>query len=114
MSNANPLLTSNTNHTFPHHPNPKTGQTSADFVALTPWTPTPSAAAIVILRLPQLLQKIGICRSKVYLLLDASSKYYDHDFPKPIRLGLRSVGWNLTEVEGWLQAQLNMRTGGAR
>lgn len=64
---------------------------------------------IVIIRLPQVLQKIGIGRSKLYLLLDSRSKYFDSEFPKPISLGLRSIGWNLAEVENWLQKKLDER-----
>lgn len=115
MSNAHLSFKSNTNHTLLHHSHsqPDAGRIATTFAAPLPWAVEPPAPAILILRLPQLLQKIGICRSKVYSLLDASSRYYDKDFPKPIRLGLRSVGWNLAEVESWLQTQSMKRTGGA-
>ncbi|AWK14259.1 AlpA family phage regulatory protein [Candidatus Fukatsuia symbiotica] len=26
-----------------------------------------------------------------------------HDFPKPIRIGIRRTGWYADEVEGWLK-----------
>lgn len=56
-----------------------------------------------ILRLPELLGCIGLSRSSVYDRMSPSSKRFDPEFPRPIRLGHRSVGWRADEVEQWLR-----------
>lgn len=49
-----------------------------------------------VLRLPQVLAKIGLSRSTTYAMIGAG------DFPKPIKLGKRAVGWVDSDVENWL------------
>jgi len=34
----------------------------------------------------------------VYLKINKTSKYYDKDFPLPIKLGEKAVGWVLQDV----------------
>jgi prophage regulatory protein len=50
----------------------------------------------VILRLPELRKRIGLGRSSVYALVKRG------EFPRPIPLSRRAVGWSLAEVEQWL------------
>jgi prophage regulatory protein len=50
-----------------------------------------------ILRLPQLRLKVGLSRSSIYLAMSQGM------FPRPIRIGVRSVGWLEAEVEAWIQ-----------
>jgi prophage regulatory protein len=52
-----------------------------------------------VLRLPQVKQKIGKSRSAIYHDISQGT------FPKPIRLGARSVGWLESEVEAWIQSK---------
>lgn len=52
-----------------------------------------------VLRLPQVLAKIGLSRSTTYAMIA------DGNFPKPIKLGKRAVGWVDTEVENWLTSR---------
>ncbi len=52
-----------------------------------------------ILRLPEVLARIGLKRSTVYQFVA------DGKFPKPVRLGLRSVGWRESDVEKWVSAR---------
>ncbi|SUX84361.1 Predicted transcriptional regulator [Citrobacter koseri] len=42
-----------------------------------------------ILRMAELTAFLGISRSSIYEKLNPKSRYYDADFPKPIRLGGR-------------------------
>ena len=49
-----------------------------------------------ILRLPDVQRKTGIKRAHIYSLIAQGR------FPKPIRLGVRAVGWNSLEIERWL------------
>jgi prophage regulatory protein len=52
-----------------------------------------------VLRLPQVKQKSGKSRSAIYHDISQGT------FPKPIRLGARSVGWLESEVEAWIQSR---------
>lgn len=100
---------SKTNHHHINHMPPNAKHFDAGIATSETHISNLVSAPIVILRLRQVLQKIGIGRSKLYLFLNPRSKYYDPDFPRPITLGLRSVGWNLAEVERWLQKKLDER-----
>jgi|HubBroStandDraft_6_1064221.scaffolds.fasta_scaffold1009907_2 prophage regulatory protein len=49
-----------------------------------------------VLRLPQVIQITGLCRSMIYQL-EAADR-----FPRRIRIGARAVGWLHGEVQQWL------------
>jgi len=53
-----------------------------------------------LIRLPEVLDRTKLSRSKLYELLDADQ------FPKPCKIGDRVNAWADTEVEEWIQAQL--------
>lgn len=53
-----------------------------------------------ILRLPAVRARTGLARSTIYLRMSEGS------FPQPISLGPRAVGWIETEVDAWLQQQI--------
>ena len=53
-----------------------------------------------ILRLPAVRARTGLARSTIYLRMSEGR------FPKPISLGPRAVGWIETEVDTWLQRQI--------
>lgn len=59
-----------------------------------------TAMATRILRLPGVQYLTGLSRSTIYLRIS------NGDFPKPIPLGGRAVGWDEKEVEEWLQHQI--------
>lgn len=52
-----------------------------------------------ILRITDLIKLIGVSRSMIYLYLNKKSKYYNPDFPRPIRLSARAIGWKFEDVE---------------
>lgn len=54
----------------------------------------------VILRLPQVKLRVGLSRSSIYLAVS------NGNFPKPVRLGARAVGWIESEVDTWLRRQI--------
>lgn len=58
-----------------------------------------------ILRMAELTALLGISRSSIYEKLNPKSRYYDADFPKPIRLGAASVGWRSTSVDEWIASR---------
>ena len=53
-----------------------------------------------ILRLPNVKASTGLSRSTIYLRISRGT------FPKPVKLGGRAVGWVQTEVQEWLQRQI--------
>ncbi|HEM8302866.1 helix-turn-helix transcriptional regulator [Providencia stuartii] len=57
---------------------------------------------IKILRLPAVLQQIGVARSTLYDWMNPHSPRYDPTFPKQKRLGRQSVGWIESEINNWL------------
>ncbi len=49
-----------------------------------------------ILRLPAVKSKTGIARSTIYSLIARG------DFPQPLQLGARSVGWLESDINQWI------------
>ncbi len=58
-----------------------------------------------ILRWPEVKERIGLCRSRVYQLIEAG------EFPKPIKLSERAVGWLESEINEWFEARISERGG---
>jgi prophage regulatory protein len=52
------------------------------------------------LRLPEVRKRTGLSRSSIY---DYSRK---GKFPRPVRLGLRGVGWPESEITAWIKARI--------
>ena len=50
-------------------------------------------------RLPAVVKRTTISRSRLYALLKAGK------FPKPLRLGARAIGWRVEEVDAWIAAR---------
>lgn len=57
-----------------------------------------------ILRMRQLVEKLGISRSSIYAKMNPRMPQYDPTFPLPINLGARSKGWAEPDVDRWLLA----------
>jgi len=53
-----------------------------------------------ILRLPAVKARTGLSRSTVYLRVSEGT------FPKPVSLGGRAVGWVESEIQQWLEQQI--------
>ncbi|WP_341327483.1 AlpA family phage regulatory protein [Methylotuvimicrobium sp. KM2] len=60
--------------------------------------------ASLIVRIKDLRVLCGLSRSTVYNKLDPKSKYYDPNFPRPVSLGARSVGFRRDEVEQYIDS----------
>ena len=54
-----------------------------------------------ILRLPNVKRRTGLSRSTIYL------RIANNDFPVPISLGGRAVGWLEEDVNNWLEEKIN-------
>ncbi len=53
-----------------------------------------------ILRLPEVKTRVGLSRSAIYLAVSRE------EFPRPIRLGARAVGWLESEIEEWIRERV--------
>ena len=59
----------------------------------------------IILRLPTVQNITGAKRSTIYAWIKEGT------FPKPVRLGERSVGWLKTEVQAWVNSRITKSRG---
>lgn len=59
-----------------------------------------------ILRRKQVEARTGLRRSTIY------AKVASGEFPAPIRLGARAVGWVESEISRWLEARIAASRGG--
>lgn len=57
----------------------------------------PSGSGLRILRFPDVVTKTGLSKSAIYERIRSS------EFPVPVPLGPRAVGFVEHEVEGWLE-----------
>lgn len=64
--------------------------------------------ATTILRLPTVKARTGLSRSTIYLRMSQG------EFPKPVSLGRRAVGWVETEIDDWLREQIEQSRHSAR
>lgn len=66
-----------------------------------------------ILRQRQVTEITGIGRAGLYNLTDSRNRSYDPTFPRPIKLGLRAVGYIESEIMAWIDQQASRQRGGA-
>jgi prophage regulatory protein len=52
------------------------------------------------LRLPEVVRRVGISRSSVWLWVRQGR------FPEPIRVGPRVTCWRQTEIDRWIEARV--------
>ncbi|GAJ29358.1 AlpA family transcriptional regulator [Acidomonas methanolica] len=57
-----------------------------------------------VLRRSEVEVKTGFKRAHIYKLVKAGT------FPKPIRIGIRAVGWDSDEIDRWITARLQERS----
>ena len=65
--------------------------------------PKPSEPNMRVLKLKEVLLKTSLGKTTVYALLKKSK------FPKPIYLGVRSVGWIESEIDDWILQKICAR-----
>ena len=61
---------------------------------------SPNSHSIRILRLPQVCEVTGLCRSMIYQM------EADLRFPQRVKIGTRAVGWVEKEVDAWLMKRI--------
>jgi prophage regulatory protein len=52
-----------------------------------------------ILKLPDVIQTVGLKRSRLYTLISTG------DFPPPVRLSTRAVGWRASSIQEWIESR---------
>lgn len=57
-----------------------------------------------VLRFPEVVAKVGLCRSEI------TTRVRHGEFPKPVALGKRAVGFPAHEVDDYLRRLLDKRT----
>jgi prophage regulatory protein len=57
-----------------------------------------------VIRLPEVIKYTGMRRSSIYAAMSDAAK-----FPRPIRLGKRSVGWLEHEISAWIESRVALR-----
>lgn len=53
-----------------------------------------------ILRRPEVINAVGLSTATIYRLMS------ENKFPKPVKLGARSVGWVETDIQSWLEERI--------
>ena len=66
---------------------------------------SPTPRQVQVLRLPQVIQLTGLCRSTIYQL-EAEQR-----FPPRIKISTRAVGWLQGEVQAWLTKRVECSRG---
>ena len=54
-----------------------------------------------IIRMSELTKKVGLSRATIYRKLESD------DFPRPVSLGKRAVGWKEVDVDDWINERVN-------
>jgi prophage regulatory protein len=87
--------------------NPNTVPTSQDavytrLVAVAPPAPCEPKQPTRIIRLPEVMNRVGLKRAAIYLYVSQGN------FPKQISLGVRAVGWLEHEIDAWVAARIEV------
>lgn len=67
---------------------------------------TGAEAVARVIRMPEVLRRIGVSRSDIY------SKIRAGDFPRQIKIGPRAVGFLESDIEAYLQTLIAKSRGG--
>lgn len=59
-----------------------------------------SLPAYVLLRLPEVMRRVGLSRSVIYERIRRGA------FPKPVNLGGHAVGWLESEINQWINSRV--------
>lgn len=65
-----------------------------------------------VLRLKQVLERVGLSRSTIYDRMNPASPRYDDTFPKPIKIGSSAVGWLESSISKWIESLVDSPLGG--
>lgn len=69
---------------------------------MKPHANPPTGNPETLLRLPDVLARVGLKKSSIYQMLNANPPR----FPKPLKLSRRAVCWSSSSVENWIQGRI--------
>jgi prophage regulatory protein len=55
------------------------------------------------LRLSEVIMRVGYSRPSIYRKID------HNEFPAPVNLGGRAVGWIESDIDAWIESRINSR-----
>jgi prophage regulatory protein len=55
----------------------------------------------IIIRLPNVKARTGLSRSSIYAAVNRG------EFPAPVSLGARAVGWLSSDIDAWIEAKIS-------
>ena len=58
-----------------------------------------------LLRLPEVISRVGLGRSTIYLLVSRA------EFPRPISIGDRAVAWVESDIDAWVNVKIAVARG---
>jgi len=64
------------------------------------------APGLRILRLPEVIHRTGFKRSSIYQMIQEGR------FPKPVKLGVRAVGWDSRAIDSWIKQRIDLSMAG--
>jgi prophage regulatory protein len=56
-----------------------------------------------VLRLPAVKARTGLSRTTLYRQVSCG------EFPRPVSIGKRAIGWVEAEIEGWIDSRITQR-----
>ncbi|MDD0973201.1 MULTISPECIES: helix-turn-helix transcriptional regulator [Pseudomonas] len=75
-----------------------------------------SDAREAVLRIKQVIGRLGVARSTIYDWMNPRSPRHDQEFPLPIRLssvtGRGAIGWLESDICRWIESRLSVVPGG--
>ncbi len=74
----------------------------ARLVTVAPPTSCEPRQPVRILRLPEVINRVGLKRAAIYLYVERGQ------FPKQINIGSRAVGWIEHEIDAWVTARIEV------
>jgi prophage regulatory protein len=62
-----------------------------------------------LIRLPEVIRLTGMSRSLVYEKIKPTSKWFDKNFPRQVKISKRAVAWPYTGIYLWVELQKNKK-----
>lgn len=81
-------------------------QVAASKTVCVPIEATPRHFALhsqTILRMPQVVARLGLSRSSIYAFMDPKSRSYIPTFPRPVRISTHAIGWVEGEIAQYVE-----------
>jgi len=57
-----------------------------------------------VLRIKEVLKRVGLSRSTLYDRMNPASPRYDDSFPKRVKIGKWAVGWLESSINEWIES----------